>query len=169
MLPLWICLWTLLNYMSYCLTWGKKKKRKKKERGTKKKKKKPPADFKPLQQVLLIFLDATGRRKLGFAFLPSYGFERMGTRSGSQFPGLCRPRSFVSCQAQIRHSVSRRPVWVNLRWAWSWRQAGSAPFCSATKSLGTRSWNLPLGVPAAAESSFQSSCPLFLTSTQLFT
>ena len=35
-LPLWICLWTLLNSMSYCLTWGKKKKREKKERGTKK-------------------------------------------------------------------------------------------------------------------------------------
>ena len=37
-LPLLICLWTLHNSMSYCLTWGKKKKREK-ERESKKKKK----------------------------------------------------------------------------------------------------------------------------------
>ena len=112
-LPLWICLWTLLNSMSYCLTWGKKKK----ERGTKKNKSKPLADFKPVHQVLLVFLDATGRGGLVFAFLPSYGFERMGTRSGpqySQFPSL-RPRSSVSCQAQISHSVSGFTAWVRPR------------------------------------------------------
>ena len=43
---------------------------------------KPPADFKPVQRVLLVFLDATGRGGLGFAFLPSCGFEWMGTKSG---------------------------------------------------------------------------------------
>ena len=80
-LPLWICLWTLCNSTSYCLTWGKKKKEKK--RGMKKNK--PPADFKPVQRVLLVFLDATGRAGLGFTFLPSYGFEWMGTKSGPQY------------------------------------------------------------------------------------
>ena len=42
---------------------GEEKKREKRERGSKNKKKdnKPPADFKPVQRVLLVFLDATGR------------------------------------------------------------------------------------------------------------
>ena len=44
---------------------------------------KPPDDFKPVQQVLLVFLDATGRGGLGFTFLPSCGFERMGSMSRS--------------------------------------------------------------------------------------
>ena len=79
MIPLWICLWTLNNSMSYCLTWEEEKK----DRG--KKKNKLPADFKPIQQVLLVFLDATGRGELGFAFLPSYGFESLETRSGLQY------------------------------------------------------------------------------------
>ena len=94
-LPLWICLWTLGNSRSYCLTWGKKKK----ERGTKKNKSKPLADFKPVHQVLLVFLDATGRGGLGFTFLSSHGFETMGLRSGPQYSQLPRlwPRSSMSC------------------------------------------------------------------------
>ena len=102
-----ICLWTLCNSMSYCLTWGKKnEKEKKREDQRRKENNKSPAVFKLVQGVFLVFLDATGRWALGFAFLPSYGFERMGTRSGLQFPGLCWPRSSVSFQAQINHSVS---------------------------------------------------------------
>ena len=70
-------------------------------------KNKPPADFKPTERVLLVFLDAAGRWGLGFTFLPSYDFERMGTRSGTQYsqllPSIC-PRSSVSCQAEISHS-----------------------------------------------------------------
>ena len=69
---------------------------------------KPSVDFKPVQQVLLVLLDATGRGGLGFAFLPSYGFERMGTRSEQQylqFPSL-QPRSSLSCPAQISHSAA---------------------------------------------------------------
>ena len=43
--------------------------------------------------------------RLGFAFLPSFGSERMGSRFGShstQFPGLLS----ASCKAQISHSVA---------------------------------------------------------------
>ena len=79
-LPTLTCLWTLCNSMPYYLTWGKKKKRGSKE---KKSNIKPSADFKPVQRVLLVFLDATERGGLGFAFLPSYSFERMETWSGS--------------------------------------------------------------------------------------
>ena len=95
--PLWICYWTFHSSRSYCLTWGKKYlKRKRKER-----KKKPPADFKPTKQVLLVFLDATGRGGLGFAFLPSYGFSRKGSKSGPQSPQLpsLQASSSVCCQA----------------------------------------------------------------------
>ena len=53
-----------------------------KKKGKERKKNKPPADFKPIEQVLLVFLDATGRGGLGFTFLPSYGFARMRARSG---------------------------------------------------------------------------------------
>ena len=86
---------------------GKRKKKggKRKRNG---KKNKPSADFKPVQQVLLVFLYPTGIGGMGFTFLPSSGFERLGTRSGSQysqFPSL-RSRSSVSCQAQISHSAS---------------------------------------------------------------
>ena len=92
-LPLWFCVWTFHNFISYCLTWGKKKKGKEK--------KKPPADFNPVERVLLVFLIATGRGDLAFAFLPSYGFVRMVTRSGLQHSQLPNhhPRSSVSCQA----------------------------------------------------------------------
>ena len=85
---------------------GERKKGKKRER--EKKRNKPLADFRPVQQFLLVFLDATGRGRLGFTFLSSFGFERMGTRSGpqcSQLPSLW-PRSPLGCQAQISHSVS---------------------------------------------------------------
>ena len=69
---------------------GGRKKRGKKERGSppEKDNNKPPANFKTVQWVMLIFLHDTGRGGLGF---PTYGFERMGTRSGSQysqFPSL---------------------------------------------------------------------------------
>ena len=58
---------------------GRKKKGKKRER---EEKNKPSGDFKPIQQVLLVFLDATGIRGLSFSFFPSYVFERIRTRSG---------------------------------------------------------------------------------------
>ena len=99
-LPLWICLWTFHNSISYCLAWGKKKE---KERG--KKKNKPPADFKPGERVLLVFLDDTGRGGLGLAFLPCYGFSRIGARPKpqySQLPSL-QPKSSMSCQASTVH------------------------------------------------------------------
>ena len=62
---------------------GEGKKRKNRER--KEKIYKPPADFRTIERVLLVFLDATGKGGLGFIFLPSYGFARMGARSGLQF------------------------------------------------------------------------------------
>ena len=65
----------------------------------------------------MVFLDATGRGVLGLTFLPSFGSERMGTRSGSQysqFPGLWS-RSSVSFQAQISypapHSLIQSLIW----------------------------------------------------------
>ena len=94
--------------MSYCLTWGKKKKGEKKREDPKRKKidnNKPSADFKPVQRVLLVFLDVTGRGELRFTFLPSFGCDKMGTRSGSQYSVS---RSSVSCQAQISHSAAHR-------------------------------------------------------------
>ena len=60
----------------------------------------PPADFKPAKQVLLVLLYATGWRGLGFSFLFSDGFVRMGPWSGShssQLPSL-QPNSSDSCQ-----------------------------------------------------------------------
>ena len=54
--PLWICLWTLHLSVSYCLIWAKKKW--KKERNKKENNNKPLADFKSVQQVLLVFLDS---------------------------------------------------------------------------------------------------------------
>ena len=60
---------------------GGRKKRTKRDKG----KNKPPVDFKPIQRVLLVFLDATGRGGLGFTFLPPYGFTKMGTRSVMQY------------------------------------------------------------------------------------
>ena len=52
--------------------------------GEKKENEKPHTDFKLAKRVLLVFLDALGWGVLGFAFLPSYGFARIGTRSGPQ-------------------------------------------------------------------------------------
>ena len=136
LLPLWICLWTFHNSRSYCLTWGKKNRERKA-------KNKPPADFKPTEQVLLVFLDATGRGGLSFAFLPSYGFESMGTRSELQFSQLpsLQPRSSMTCQAQISHSDSgcaaqdKLRCMVLLRHSVSWctqlkSPSGRASHCS---------------------------------------
>ena len=111
---------------------GEEKKRKKKDRG--KKKNKPPADFKLVERVLLVFLDATGRGGLGFAFLPSYGFERVRTRSGTQYSQLPSlwPRSSVSCQIQISQSLGAQ-LESNL----------VGRFHLATQSLGTCSLNHP--------------------------
>ena len=124
-------------------------------------KKNPPADFKPVQHVLLVFLDATGRRGLGFAFLPSYDFERMGTRSGlqySQFSGLW-PSSSMSCQAQINHLAAH-----------SMRQAGQSGSTLSHSVSGCSAAEITLGVrQLLLESSLKSSCPPFLTSTGLFT
>ena len=58
---------------------------KKKNKKESNEKKKPPMDFKSVERVLLFFLDATERGGLGFAFLPSYGFLRMGARYGPQY------------------------------------------------------------------------------------
>ena len=142
------------------------------------KKNKPPADLKPVHQVLLVFLDATGRGGLVFPFLPSYGFERMGTRSGSQhsqFPSLC-PRSSMRCQAQISHSASGHTAWVRpwvccptqalslwalSLWAHSERQAQR--HCGSPLSL----W-VGLKSPSGW-SSCCSSCLWYLTNTQCFT
>ena len=68
-------------------------------------KNKPPADFKPTERVLLVFLDAAGRWGLGFTFLPSYDFVRMGTRSGLQYSQLpsIQSRSSVSCWVPTVH------------------------------------------------------------------
>ena len=90
--------------MYYCLTWGKKK-RKKRKRNKKNHNNKLPADFKPIKQVLLVFLDAAGRGGLGFAFLPSYGFGRMGAMSRLQYSQLPspQPRSSISCWVPTVH------------------------------------------------------------------
>ena len=103
------CLCTFHNSTSYCLTWGKEKN----QRG----KKKISLLLKPVEHVLLVLLDATGRGGLGFTFLPSYGFMRMGTRSGlqySQLPSLW-PRSSMNFQAPISHSASGCPAPFKLR------------------------------------------------------
>ena len=137
---------------------------------------------------MLVFLDATGRGGLGFAFLPSYGFERMGTRSGlqySQFPGL-QPRSSVSCQAQVSHSVSGHRVWVNFRCAVSLTHSVSGGQLQSASGHSARqvwahgsTYPLSLWLCAAQitlrarqqllKSSLQSNCPPFLTSARLFT
>ena len=153
MLPLLICLWIISNSRSYCLTWGKKKK----ERDPKRKENKPPAGFKPVQRVLLVVLDATGRGRLGFAFLLSYGFERMGTKSGpqySQLPSL-QPRSSMN-----RHqTLSLWALSVSQSQALSPRQAGHMWFCSAF-SLYACAAEITLRVSQPLlESSLQSSCP----------
>ena len=84
---------------------GEEKKRKRKRKRKKERNKKPPADFKPTEGVLLVFLDTTGRGGLGFTFLHSYGFVRMGARYRPQYlqlPSL-QPRSSMSCQAPTVH------------------------------------------------------------------
>ena len=120
MLPLLICVWTHCNSPSYHLTCKKKKKKKKGKGGsrkradTKRKRKKkdnnkPPADFKPVQQVLLVFLDATGRG--GWTSLFSLPLVLRGWGPGLgrtiQFPSLW-PRSSMRCQAQVNHSSAYR-------------------------------------------------------------
>ena len=53
----------------------------------------------------MVFLNASGRGGMGFAFLLSYDFSRMGARSVlqySQFPSL-QPRSSMSCWASNTH------------------------------------------------------------------
>ena len=55
--------------------------------------------------VLLVFLDATSRGGLGFAFFFSCGSVRMGARSGLQYSRLTsfQPRLSVCCQAPTVH------------------------------------------------------------------
>ena len=51
----------------------------------------PPADFKPANRLLLVFLNSVGRGGLGFASFFSCDFVRKGARSGlqcSQVPSL---------------------------------------------------------------------------------
>ena len=111
--PLWICLWTLHLSVSYCLIWAKKIW--KKERNKKENNNKPLADFKSVQQVLLVFLDATGRGGWATLFSLTLVLREWGPGLSRtiQFPGLW-PRSSVSCQAQIihsaAHSVSQSPT-----------------------------------------------------------
>ena len=109
---LWVCLWTFHSSSSYCLTWGGKKKGLKKS---------PPTDFKPTKGVLLVFLDAPGWGGLGFPFLPSYSFARMGARLGpqsSQLPSL-QPRYSVRCLASTaclrQAGAFKPPVVLSLR------------------------------------------------------
>ena len=61
--------------------------------------------LKPVQRVLLVFLGATGRGALGFAFLHSFGSERMGTRFESQY-------SVSQPPAQVFHELpgSNQPL-----------------------------------------------------------
>ena len=101
---------------------GRNKRGKKRETIQKEKKNnKPLTDFKPLQQVLLVFLDATGEGGLSFPFVPSYGFQKMGTRSGSQYsvfqplaqvlhelPGSNQP---LSCSQHESFSFIHAPWW----------------------------------------------------------
>ena len=130
-------------------------------------KNKPPADFKSVQQVLLVFLDGTERGGLGFTFLPSYGFERMGTKSGlqySQFPGL-QPRSCMSCQVQISHSSAHSISQYTMQ---SPRQGGHMVLLSHSLWAHAAEITLRARQPLLG-SSLQSSCPQFLTSPELFT
>ena len=63
-------------------------------------KKKTHVDFKLAQPILLVFLAAAGWGELGFTFLPSYGFVRMGAsfgRKSSQWPSL-QPSSSIHLQ-----------------------------------------------------------------------
>ena len=155
-LPLSICLCTLCNSTSYYLIWGKKKKEKKKKRGSKKKKKntKPPVDSKLVQRVLLVFLDATGRGGLGFAFLPTVltGWDQV-------WVGIS---PFVLSQVlhEVPGSIQPLNLWVpsmSQSQAQCPRQAEPVSGCAAEISLRARQ---PL-----LESSLQSSCLPFLTST----
>ena len=112
----------------------------------------------------------------------------MGTRYGSQFPGLCWSRSSLSCQAQISHSISGHTVRVKLRHCSNQPHSLSAlcvsqalahnsnqPFSLrltaplATQSLGAHSSNHPQVSQPLLKCSSRSSCPLFLTSARLFT
>ena len=68
-------------------------------------KKRPPADFKLAKRLLLVFLNATGRRGWASLFHPSCGFVRMWARSGpqsSQLPSL-QSRSSMCCWAPTVH------------------------------------------------------------------
>ena len=168
MLPLLICLCTLCNSTSDCLTWGRKKRKKKRERGTKNKKikNKPPADFKPVQRVLLVFLNATGREGLGFAFIPSYVFERMGTRSGPQYSQLLSLRPRFS--GALFHSATQSLASNQLLGAQ--HEASGVHSSTEPPSLWAFAAGITLGLSQPLlESSLQSSCPPFLTSAWLFT
>ena len=131
----------------------------KKDRG--KKKNRPPADFKPFEWVLLVFLDATGRGRLGFTFLPSYGLRGWG-------PG--RGCNIHSCPAS-----SPGPLW-----AARFKPATQSLCAQCDSSLSAGSiqplilWSYAFQIPFAesqplCESSSQTSCLPFLTSTWLFT
>ena len=137
---------------------GGRKKGKIKERGTKKKKNnnnKLPADFKPVQWVLLVFLDATGRGGLGFTFLPSYGFKRMVTKSGPQY-SVSRPL------AQVLHRLpgSNQPLSCaqhETSWAARFHRFHTRPL-----SLQEPAAEITLRARQLLLSSLQSSCPSFL-------
>ena len=162
----------VITFLIISLGGRKKRKNKRKEW----KKIRPPHDFKPIEQVLLVFLDDTRRRELGFTLLLCYGFARIGTRCGLQYSQLTSfwPRSSVYCQAQISLSVSASTAWVNLRhevplthWASGhtvWDKLGCVvPFRVRAAQITLRE-SQPF-----FKSSLPSSCPPFLTRTWIFT
>ena len=113
--PFWSVSGPFVTQRLIVFTWKKKKRKKggsRKREGPKRKEKKkdnnkPPADFKPVQWVLLVFLDATGRGGWASLFSLPLVLRVWGPGLGRtiQFPGLW-PRSSVSCQAQISHSAA---------------------------------------------------------------
>ena len=108
----------------------------------------------------MVFLDATGRGVLGLTFLPSFGSERMGTRSGSQysqFPSL-RSRSSVSCQAQISHSASGCAVQDKFRCQVPLRHSAS----------GHVQLNHSWGEPATAQEFLKKQLPTLLNKFMAF-
>ena len=128
MVPLWICLWTFHNSMTYFLTWGKKRKEREK------KKKKPPANFKSLERVPLVFLDATGWGGLVFTFLPFYYFWGWGPGLGHNIQSCLACSPCPPWAAGPPLSICARPAPLIHQLCWG--PCSMLPSCSLQAHCG---------------------------------
>ena len=165
-----MCLWTLCNSTSYCLSWGKNIR--KKERGTKK--------IKiiicllltnPVQGVLLVFLDATWRGDWALLFSLPMVLRGWGPGLGHNIHSFQASVPVPLWAAWLKSATHLLTAWVNLGCAISLShsvsgaQLLSASGCAvwdkpgiwfhlATQSLGSCSSNHPWGEPATAREFF---------------